>query len=58
MKMGDRDALGTRSYAERDFTEQAQVLAATEATGEGIHLQFRCFMINFDIPRDPVRLQS
>ena len=47
MKIGDRDTPGTRIHAERDFKEQAQVLAATEAAGEGINLQFCWFMINF-----------
>jgi len=58
MKIGDRDTPGTRIYAERDFKEQAQVMAATEAAGEGINLQFCWFMINFDIPWNPVRLEQ
>jgi superfamily II DNA or RNA helicase len=58
MKIGDRDTTGTRIYAERDFREQAQVLVATEAAGEGINLQFCWFMINFDIPWNPVRLEQ
>ncbi|MGZ3396521.1 MAG: DEAD/DEAH box helicase, partial [Isosphaeraceae bacterium] len=58
MKIGDRDTPGTRIHAERDFKEQAQVLAATEAAGEGINLQFCWFMINFDIPWSPVRLEQ
>ncbi|HZW29530.1 MAG TPA: helicase-related protein, partial [Isosphaeraceae bacterium] len=58
MKIGDRDTPGTRIYAEREFKEQAQVLAATEAAGEGINLQFCWFMINFDIPWNPVRLEQ
>jgi hypothetical protein len=40
MKIGDRDTPGTRIYAEREFRENAQVLVATEAAGEGINLQF------------------
>ena len=40
MKIGDRDTPGTRIYAEREFREDAQVLVATEAAGEGINLQF------------------
>jgi hypothetical protein len=43
MKIGDRDTPHTRIYAEREFKEQAQVLVATEAAGEGINLQF-CHM--------------
>ncbi len=58
MKIGDRDTPGTRIYAERDFREHAQVLVATEAAGEGINLQFCWFMINYDIPWNPVRLEQ
>jgi len=58
MKIGDRDTRGTRIYAEREFRESAQVLVATEAAGEGINLQFCWFMINYDIPWNPVRLEQ
>ena len=58
MKIGDRDTPGTRIYAERDFRESCQVLVATEAAGEGINLQFCWFMINYDIPWNPVRLEQ
>ncbi len=58
MKIGDRDMPGTRIYAEREFREEAQVLVATEAAGEGINLQFCWFMINYDIPWNPVRLEQ
>jgi hypothetical protein len=56
MKVGDRNTPGTRIFAEREFRESAQVLVATEAAGEGINLQFCWFMINYDIPWNPVRL--
>ena len=58
MKIGDRDTPGTRIYAEREFRSTAQVLVATEAAGEGINLQFCWFMINYDIPWNPVRLEQ
>ncbi len=58
MKIGDRDTPGTRIYAEREFRESAQVLVATEAAGEGINLQFCWFMINYDIPWNPIRLEQ
>jgi superfamily II DNA or RNA helicase len=58
MKSGDRDTPGTRLYAEREFREEAQVMVATEAAGEGINLQFCWLMINFDIPWNPVRLEQ
>ena len=35
-----------------------QVLVATEAAGEGINLQFCWFMVNYDIPWNPVRLEQ
>ncbi len=58
MKIGDRDTLGSRIYAEREFREFAQVLVATEAAGEGINRQFCWLMINYDIPWNPVRLEQ
>lgn len=58
MKIGDRDTPGSRIYAEREFREDSQVMVATEAAGEGINLQFCWFMINYDIPWNPVRLEQ
>jgi superfamily II DNA or RNA helicase len=58
MKIGDRDTPGSRIYAEREFREESQVLVATEAAGEGINLQFCWYMINYDIPWNPNRLEQ
>lgn len=58
MKIGDRDTPGTRIFAEREFREDCQVMVATEAAGEGINLQFCWFMINYDIPWNPMRLEQ
>jgi len=58
MKIGDRDTPGTRIYAEREFKEDCQALVATEAAGEGINLQFCWYMINYDIPWNPNRLEQ
>ncbi len=58
MKIGGRDEPGTRLCAEREFKENCQVMVATEAAGEGINLQFCWFMINYDIPWNPVRLEQ
>ena len=58
MKIGNRDTPGTRLYAEREFREEAQVLVATEAAGEGINLQFCWLMVNYDIPWNPIRLEQ
>ena len=58
MKIGSRDMPGTRLHAEVKFREEAQIMVATEAAGEGINLQFCWFMINYDIPWNPVRLEQ
>jgi len=58
MKIGDRNTPNTRINAEREFKETCQVLVATEAAGEGINLQFCWFMINYDIPWNPMRLEQ
>ena len=41
-----------------EFREESQVLVATEAAGEGINLQFCWYMINYDIPWNPNRLEQ
>ncbi|MGO9179412.1 MAG: helicase-related protein [Candidatus Limnocylindrales bacterium] len=58
MPVGDRDAPGTRLGAEREFRDEAQVMVATEAAGEGINLQFCWLMVNYDIPWNPTRLEQ
>lgn len=58
MKAGDRNTPGTRLSAEREFRDECQVLVATEAAGEGINLQFCWFLINYDIPWTPIRLEQ
>jgi len=58
MKIGDRDTPGTRISAEREFRDEAQVLVATEAAGEGINLQFCWLLINYDVPWNFVRLEQ
>ena len=50
--------LEARIEAESVFKNQAQVLIATEAAGEGINLQFCHLMVNYDIPWNPNRLEQ
>ena len=50
--------LEARIEAERVFKNQAQIMVATEAAGEGINLQFCHLMINYDIPWNPNRLEQ
>jgi superfamily II DNA or RNA helicase len=50
--------LEERIRAEAVFKNEAQVLVATEAAGEGINLQFCNLMINYDIPWNPNRLEQ
>jgi superfamily II DNA or RNA helicase len=60
MRLGDAVTPGTRLYAEKEFKdpEGAQIMAATEAAGEGINLQFCWVMVNYDIPWNPNRLEQ
>jgi superfamily II DNA or RNA helicase len=59
MKPGSRDEPGTRLYSEQQFRDGAiQVLAATEAAGEGINLQCCNILFNYDIPWNPNRLEQ
>jgi len=50
--------LEDRIAAEGIFKNQAQVLVATEAAGEGINLQFCHLLINYDLPWNPNRLEQ
>lgn len=50
--------LAERVKAEGIFRNEAQIMIATEAAGEGINLQFCNLMINYDIPWNPNRLEQ
>ena len=58
MPIGNLNVPGTRIFAESEFKKDCQIMVATEAAGEGINLQFCWFMINYDIPWNPVRLEQ
>jgi hypothetical protein len=50
-------------YQERDkqaqfFRDEARVMVATDAAGEGINLQFCWLLVNYDIPWNPARLEQ
>lgn len=47
-----------RDYMKHVFKENAQVLIATEAGGEGINLQFCHHVINYDLPWNPMKLEQ
>ena len=50
--------LEDRIQAEATFRNEAQIMVATEAAGEGINLQFCHLMINYDLPWNPNRLEQ
>lgn len=50
--------LEDRVEREREFRDNAQVMVATEAAGEGINLQFCAVMVNYDLPWNPTRLEQ
>jgi SNF2 family DNA or RNA helicase len=47
-----------KDWMQQLFKNNAQVLIATEAGGEGINLQFCQHVINFDLPWNPMRLEQ
>lgn len=47
-----------RKKAQQDFHKRAKIMIATEAAGEGINLQFCRYLINWDIPWNPNRLEQ
>lgn len=54
---------GGMPYQERDkqtqfFRDEARVMVATDAAGEGINLQFCWLLVNYDIPWNPARLEQ
>lgn len=49
---------GKKDWMKDLFSKRAQVLVATESGGEGINLQFCHYMINFDLPWNPMRLEQ
>ena len=48
----------TRKRAQRQFRMQAKIMVATDAAGEGINLQFCRYLINWDLPWNPNRLEQ
>lgn len=40
------------------FKNNAQIMIATEAAAEGINLQFCSFLVNFDLPWNPQRIEQ
>jgi len=48
----------SRKRAQRDFLTRAKIMVATDAAGEGINLQFCRYLINWDIPWNPNRLEQ
>ncbi|MEJ5376513.1 MAG: helicase-related protein [bacterium] len=48
----------SRKQAQRQFRMRAKIMVATDAAGEGINLQFCRYLINWDIPWNPNRLEQ
>jgi hypothetical protein len=54
---------GGMPYKEREkqtafFRQEARIMIATDAAGEGINLQFCWLLVNYDIPWNPARLEQ
>ncbi|MDF2720727.1 MAG: helicase protein [Paenibacillus sp.] len=49
---------GKKDWMMDMFRNRAQVMVATEAGGEGINLQFCRYVVNFDLPWNPMRVEQ
>lgn len=49
---------GKKDWMKELFSRKTRVLVATESGGEGINLQFCHYMINYDLPWNPMRLEQ
>lgn len=49
---------GKKDWMKDLFEKNVRVLVATESGGEGINLQFCNYMINYDLPWNPMRLEQ
>lgn len=49
---------GRKDWLRQLFEQNVQVFLTTEAGGEGINLQFCRYMINYDLPWNPLRLEQ
>ncbi|MEW8538074.1 MAG: helicase-related protein [Candidatus Thiodiazotropha endolucinida] len=50
--------LDARTRAQQAFSRDVRVLISTDAGGEGLNLQFCHFVVNFDMPWNPMRLEQ
>lgn len=51
-------AADTRAAIVDLFRNEAQIIIATEAAAEGINLQFCSFVVNYDLPWNPQRIEQ
>src|SRR5690625_1804172 len=49
---------GRKDWIRQLFKSNVQVFIATEAGGEGINLQFCRYLINYDLPWNPMKLEQ
>ena len=51
-------SMDERRTAQREFRDNARVLIATDAGGEGLNLQFCHVVVNYDLPWNPMRIEQ
>jgi superfamily II DNA or RNA helicase len=51
-------SMDERRMAQRVFRDNARVLIATDAGGEGLNLQFCHVVVNYDLPWNPMRIEQ
>ena len=51
-------SMNERRLAQREFRDNARILIATDAGGEGLNLQFCHVAVNYDLPWNPMRIEQ
>ncbi len=51
-------SMDERQMSQHDFRDNARILIATDAGGEGLNLQFCHVVVNYDLPWNPMRIEQ
>lgn len=57
-KISGSKTADTRAAIVEFFRDEAEIMIATEAAAEGINLQFCSFVVNYDLPWNPQRIEQ
>ena len=57
-KLQGSKTANTRQALIEYFKDKAEIMIATEAAAEGVNMQFCSFVINYDLPWNPQRIEQ